>query len=90
MEKNYDIPEPNDGVDFSERYASELPSHGEILHQIQVLPKDSWYGEKYFECLIAHDLLLQTAPAEQVSAISVRHRCFGVLPPDRMLEGINC
>jgi hypothetical protein len=90
MEENRDISEPNDGIDFSERYASELPSDSEIFHQIQVLPKDSWYGQKYFECLIAHDLLLQTGPAEQVSAIGVSHRCFGVLPNDMMLEGINC
>jgi hypothetical protein len=80
MERNRDIPEQNEGVDFQDRYASELPSGSESFHQTHGLPKDSWYGERYFECLIAHDLLLQTAAEEQVSAIMVSHRYFGILP----------
>jgi hypothetical protein len=89
MENNRDISEPNEGVDFGDRYASELPSDGETYHQTHGLPKDSWYGHKYFECMIAHDLLHQTASDEKVSAISVSHRCFGTLSNDRMLEGTN-
>src|ERR1700722_9747651 len=72
MEKNCDISEPNDGVDFTDKHASELHHDS----QVRNLPKDSWYGEKYFDCLVAHDLLFQTAPGEQVSTISVSHRCF--------------
>jgi hypothetical protein len=84
MEKNCDISEPGDGVDFGQ-HASELHSDSIVYS----LPKDSWYGEKYLECLVAHDLLLQTVPGEQISTISVSHRCFDTLPSDRMLEGTN-
>ena len=87
MEKNCGVSEPNDGVDFSERHASELHSECKTFDQFHSLPKDSWYGQKYFECLVAHDLLFQTAAAEQVSSISVSHHCFDTLPNDRMLEG---
>jgi hypothetical protein len=80
MEKNCDISEPNDGVDFSDKHASEL--HPDC--QVRSLLKDSWYGQKYFDCLVAHDLLFQTAPEEQTSAIGVSHRCFDTLPNDRM------
>jgi hypothetical protein len=89
MEQNHGISESDGGVDFGDRDASEQPSNGETFHQTHGLPKDSWYGQKYFECLIAHDLLLQTASDEQVSAISVSHRCFGTLSNDRILEGTN-
>jgi hypothetical protein len=91
MERNRDVSEPNDVVDFGDRYASELPSpsNSETFHQTHSLPKDSWYGQKYFECLIAHDLLHQTASDEQISAISVSHHCFGTLSNDRILEGTN-
>jgi hypothetical protein len=84
MEKDCDISGPNDGVDFTDKHASELPS--DTIHS---LPKDYWYGQKYFECLVAHDLLFQTAPGEQITAINVSHRCFDTLPNDRMLEGTN-
>lgn len=80
MEKTCDISEPNDGVDFSDRHASELHSDSKPFDQIQSLPKDPWYGQKYFECLVAHDLLLQTAAGEQISTISVSHHCFDTLP----------
>jgi hypothetical protein len=89
MEKNGDISEPNDGVDFGDKHASELHSDSKIFGQVHTLPKDPWYGQKYFECLVAHDLLFQTAPGEQTSAISVSHRRFDILPNDRMLEGTN-
>lgn len=68
MEKNR---EPNDGVDFSENNASELHSDSKPLG----LPKDSWFGQKHFECTIAYDLFLQTAAGESTSAITVSHRC---------------
>lgn len=85
MEKNCDISESNDSVDFSDKHVSELHSDSKPLS----LPKDSWFGQKHFECMIALDLLVQTAPGEEISAISVSHRCFGTLPNDRMLEGTN-
>jgi hypothetical protein len=87
MEKNCDISEPNDGVDFSERHASELHSESKAFDHVHSLPKDSWYGQKYFECLVAHDLLFQSAAGEQIPAISVSHHCFDTPPNDRMLEG---
>ena len=91
MEKNCDISEPNDSVDFGDRHASELHSEPRSTlsdsKKIHSLPKDSWYGQKYFECLVAHDLLFQTAAGEQISTISVSHHCFDTLPNDRMLKG---
>lgn len=53
----------------SSRSASVLPSAARLTESP---PKDYWFGNKYFECVLAQDLLLLTAVQEPASAIDVR------------------
>jgi hypothetical protein len=59
----------SEGARFtSSRAGAVLPSAARLRDPP---PKDYWFGQKYFECVLAQDLLLLTDVQEPASAIDV-------------------
>jgi hypothetical protein len=45
-----------------------------------IVPKDYWFGRKYFECVMAQDLLQQSTLHEGVASINVAFFPYSLCP----------
>jgi len=57
-----------DDSEFSDSDMEDLSSNGDYHKQI---PKDYWFGKKYFECVLAEDLFSGSPIDEAASVIDV-------------------
>lgn len=58
-----------EGINLSYASSEDLPSLATRLRE--PTPKDYWFGSKYFECVLANDLVRHTNTEETASGIDV-------------------
>jgi hypothetical protein len=77
MEDDSDSSSYNDGlwIDDDERTDINLNANAHARPTFpspaDPVPKDYWFGQKYFECIVAQGLLRQTTLTEQPAAMDV-------------------
>lgn len=57
--------------DQADSHSDTEPLFGSRGVSTDTVPKDYWFGKKYFECVLAQDILCSTPAEESASSVDV-------------------